>query len=499
MRKTRAYVVAPLALVASSLAAACGDNIPDAATGPVATLPAPLPDPAASAAPVFFGLEAQGIGDPNPYFENGRYYVFYLRNEGRHPWRMSSSTDLANWSAPIEAVPVGQAGESDYWTGSGSIIADPAGGYRIFYTGHLPDGNPKEVVMSSRADALAGPWRKVATPRFAGPPDYDPSDFRDPFVFWNREAKAYWMLLATRRGRKAAIGLYSSPDLTRWTAAPPLYTEASPLNLEVPDLFAEGDNWYLLYSDQRDESRQVRYLTAAKSAGPYAYGPYDALDGRGFYAGKSAGTGKDRLLFGWVAHKRLGMDAMDFAWGGDLVAHALRRTKDGALAVSLPDGTARQFGTERAKLSPATVEIGAADKALLIHADARVKPGARFGIAFKPTHSGGTSIVELDTAKGEAAFLYNGDPANAPRIAFPPNSEGRYTLDLVVDPEHGLGIAYINDFRALSFRYYRIGDTTLSLFADGGFATLGGSVRVRMPHAEAARHHVDDATSQPAR
>ena len=93
-----------------------------------------------------------------------------------------------------------------------------------------------------------------------------------------------------------------------------LYTEASQLNLEVPDLFSEGGDWFLLYSDQRDKSWQVRYLTATDSTGPHAYGPYDALDGRAFYAGKSAGMGKERLLFGWVAHKGLRKDAMSFVW-----------------------------------------------------------------------------------------------------------------------------------------------------------------------------------------
>ena len=49
----------------------------------------------------------------------------------------------------------------------------------------------------------------------------------------------------------------------------------------------------------------------------------------------------------------------------------------------------------------------------------------------------------------------------------------------MVDPELGLGVLYINDFRALSFRYYRVGATTISLFADGGFTALDGIVSVR--------------------
>jgi hypothetical protein len=434
---------------------------------------------AAEGAPLYFAGEVAGVGDPNPFYEDGTYSVFYLQNQGRHPWWMSQTSDLREWSMPVEAVPVGEAGTPDYWTGSGSVVADPEGGYRLYYTGHNPEARPKEVTMETRAETLAGPWTKVPETTFAGLPTYDEWDFRDPFVFWNAEAEAWWMLMTTRHAGQAAIGLYTSPDLGAWTAAEPLYTEDSPLNLEVPDLFAEGGDWFLIYSDQRDSSRQVRYLTAIDSTGPYAYGPYDALDGRGFYAGKSAGTGEDRLLFGWVAHKSLRKDAMNFVWGGDLIMHALRRTDTGELAVSLPTQLGEQFDTERTALSTDHLEVGAPDTALRVHAEAKVTPGSRFGLAFTAANSGRVSTLELDTESGEAAFLYNGDPNGAPRVAFPPSADGAYTLDLVVDPELGLGVLYINDFRALSFRYYRVGATVISLFADDGFAALDGTVSVR--------------------
>ncbi|MFD1253128.1 Beta-fructosidase [Devosia equisanguinis] len=431
------------------------------------------------AAPLYFAGETAGVGDPNPFYEDGTYSVFYLQNQGRHPWFMSQSSDLGEWSQPVETVPVGEAGAPDYWTGSGSVIADPKGGYRLYYTGHDPEGRPKEVTMEARSATLAGPWTKIPETTFAGLPSYDEWDFRDPFVFWNEDADAWWMLLTTRHDGKAAIGLYTSPDLGQWAAADPIYAEESPLNLEVPDLFSEGDDWFLLYSDQRDNARQVRYLTAETSVGPYAYGAYDALDGRGFYAGKSAGTGDERLLFGWVAHKNLRKDAMNLVWGGDLIMHALKRADDGALAVSLPKGLANQFDTARVTLSPENLEIGTPETALRARAALSVEPGTRFGLSFTATNSGRVSTLEIDTTKGEAAFLYNGDPSGAPRVAFPPSADGAYTLDLVIDPDLGLGVLYINDFRALSFRYYRVGATTVSLFADDGFATLDGTVSLR--------------------
>jgi hypothetical protein len=93
---------------------------------------------ATEAAPLYFAGEVAGVGDPNPFFENGTYSVFYLQNQGRHPWFMSQTSDLRTWSGPVEAVPVGEAGAPDYWTGSGSVVADPEGGHRLYYTGPAP-------------------------------------------------------------------------------------------------------------------------------------------------------------------------------------------------------------------------------------------------------------------------------------------------------------------------------------------------------------------------
>lgn len=488
MRNARMRRTLPITLLVAPFIVGCGSDAPAAPSAPVVTVPTPTPapsptptptpNPGATAAPVFFGLEAQGIGDPNPFYEDGRYHVFYLQNEGRHPWRVSSSSDLADWTAPVEAVPVGPVGAPDYWTGSGSAVADPAGGYRIFYTGHLPDGNPKEIVMVSRADSLAGPWSKIASPRFSGVPDYDAMDFRDPFVFWNDEAKAWWMLLTTRRNGQAVIGLYTSPDLDRWTAALPLYAEASPLNLEVPDMFREEGEWFLLYSDQRDASRQTRYLKAALSAGPYAYAPYDALDGRGFYAGKTAGTGANRLLFGWIAHRRGRSDDAEFEWGGDLVAHAVRRTSDGMLAVDIAGPVARQFTTMVRRLSLGTPSADAVTKGTLVTADMTVRAGDRFGVRFAGSGVGGATM-EIDQTGGKARFVVGGRTIDAPAVEFPASTDGRYHLDLLLDPRQGFGVLYINRFRALSFRYYDLRGTVPTFYADGGFVSLDGEVRTK--------------------
>ena len=482
--------VAFVTLLPAVLVQGCGSPDPDALPVPTATAtapavivapsasPTPAATPAGAASPVMFGLEAPGVGDPNPYFQNGRYYVFYLQDEGRHPWRMSSSSDLSAWSAPIEAVPAGSAGDADYWTGSGSVVADPAGGYRIFYTGHLPGGDPQETTMSARASSLDGPWRKVATPRFSGSATYDRADFRDPFVLRDDATGAYWMLLTSRNAGKAAIALYTSPDLEQWTPAAPLYTESSPLNLEVPALFREGSDWFLVFSDQRDASRQTRYLRATAARGPYAYGPYDALDGRGFYAGKPTGDGADRLLFGWVANRKDRRDDGEWEWGGDLVAHALSRAADGSLAVDIAAPLARQFAQVTSRLTVDAPAAAPLDRATRIVTDVSVRSKDQFGLRFT-ANGATTATIEIDTAAQEARAVVGGRTSDAPRVAFPASSDGRYHVDVVLDPVRGFGILYLNRYRALSFRYYGIGGTTPALYATKGFLALDGEVRTK--------------------
>lgn len=437
---------------------------------------------------VYFAGETAGVGDPTPYAEDGVYSVFYLQNQGRHPWWLTQTSDLASYSTPVEAIPVGESGAPDYWTGSGSVVRADDGQYHIFYTGHDPEAQPKEVTMHATASALGGPWRKHEANTFSGLPTYDEWDFRDPFVFWNSEAEAWWMLMTTRHEGKAAVGLYTSPDLESWVADAPIYSEVSDLNLEVPDLFPAGDDWFLLYSDQRGDSRQVRYLSAASSNGPYVYGPFDALDGKAFYAGKSAGGEDERLLFGWVPHKQLRKDAMDFVWGGDLVVHELERTGDGTLGVHLPDMIRSQFDSERQAIGPDEADLGLADTPLLITASLDIAEGDHFGIALTAANSGRVSAIELDDARGVASFLYNGDPNFAPSVRYPVPEDGQYRLDLVIDPVLGLGILYINDFRALSFRYYKVGAADLSLFSDTGFTALEGTVFTRSRDTEEANN-----------
>ena len=127
--------------------------------------------------------------------------------------------------------------------------------------------------------------------------------------------------------------------------------------LECPDIFKMGNYWYLVYSEsyRASWSRKVKYMMAtswdtlkACFNDPGANWPRDGkegvLDSRGFYAGKTASNGTDRLIWGWCPF-RSGSNIHDMNtnvgagdgnepnWSGALVCHKIIQHSDGTLTV----------------------------------------------------------------------------------------------------------------------------------------------------------------------
>ncbi|MER2490490.1 hypothetical protein, partial [Catenovulum sediminis] len=163
------------------------------------------------------------MGDANPYYENGEFYIYYLQNSAYHSWYLSKTDDLLTGTFSEEIIPAsGDSTAQDRWIGSGSVMKDQNGQYHLFYTGHNKDHYPVEAVMHAVAtDNTLKNWQTIDEHTFTGSNGYSDYDFRDPFVFWNEDEQRYWMLITSRYNNQAAIGLYTSTDLASWTAQPP--------------------------------------------------------------------------------------------------------------------------------------------------------------------------------------------------------------------------------------------------------------------------------------
>ena len=291
-------------------------------------------------------------GDFVPFYAEGLWHLFYLvdyRNPAGHgegvPWFHLVSRDLVQFEDWGEALPRGAADEQDLNVYTGSVLA-AEGRYHIFYTGHnahlAQQGRPSQGIMCATSDDLRS-WHKDDLPPLFAPTElgYERDDWRDPFVFWNEEAGEYWMLLAARRAGgpwwryRGCTALATSRDLATWQVREPFWAPQLYGIHECPDLFCQGDWWYLFFSTFSE--RQVTHYRMSRSLqGPWLAPPNDILDAQGHYAAKTASNGQERYLFGWLPTREGETDSGAWQWGGHLVVHQLAQRSDGTLAVRPP-------------------------------------------------------------------------------------------------------------------------------------------------------------------
>lgn len=306
----------------------------------------------------FFRPEGAFAADFIPFFAKGRFYLYYLhdwrdaKNHGEGtPWYLVSTEDFVHFTEHGEMLARGSAQEQDLYVFTGSVV-EGLGRYHIFYTGHNPHlrktGKPEEAVMHAVSDDLLH-WTKQPGEMFFSPGDnFEPHDWRDPFVFWNPEVKEYWMLTAARlktgpSRRRGCTALSTSKDLVHWTVRDAFWTPSLYFTHECPDLFKMGDWWYLVFSEF-SERMQTRYRMSRSLKGPWLTPADDTFDGRAYYAAKTSSNGQRRYLFGWLSTRDQNKDYRNWNWGGNLVVHELWQAADGTLCVRVPRTVDAAFG-----------------------------------------------------------------------------------------------------------------------------------------------------------
>lgn len=298
-------------------------------------------------------------GDFIPFYWNGEYHLFYLKDDRDIPWTGTSwyhlmTKDFVNFVDHGECLARGSSEQQDAFVFTGSVI-HAEGKFHIFYTGHNPEfrkaGKPEQGVMHAISDDLYT-WQKFPDEIYVAPVDrFESHDWRDPFVFWNEEAGEYWMLLASRikdgpSRRRGCTSLSTSKDLIHWDAKDLFYAPDMYFTHECPDLFRIGEWWYLIFSEFTDMF-VTRYRMARSINGPWITPEVDSFDGRAFYAGKTAEGEGHRYIFGWNPTRTERKDYMDWNWGGNLVVHEVIQNVDGTLSVRLPDSIKDYFANQK--------------------------------------------------------------------------------------------------------------------------------------------------------
>lgn len=470
---------------------------------------------------IFFKPEKAWVGDVIPYYDNNKFYIYYLQDERRNgeygdtTWYEVQTKNFTDFSTEKETISRGSKTENDYYIYTGDIIKDNDK-YHMFYTGVNPtapfceNGKPIQTVMHAVSNDLKE-WEKIPETTFTADDDiYELNDWRDPFVFWNSEKEKYYMLLTARlkKGpsrRRGCIALCTSDNLYDWKIEDPFWAPNLYMAHECPDIFKMGDWWYLVYSTFTD--RFVTHYRMSKSLeGPWLIPDRDTFDGRGFYAAKTVSNGKNRYVCGWIPTKSNDNDNDEWNWAGNLVIHQIHQTKDGTLDVKIVDSI-REVFTEKRKakytqkfgkysIDKEGIELGNFEsfscalvpensKQFMLTGKVKISEGTRScGLVLKAKdnmNEGYYLRLEPHRSRlvfdrwprkepGEEQWQIGGDVPHAVELERPFQFEYNKVYEIKVIIENTIGIIYFDDKIAMSFRMYNLDYKNWGIFTEEGKA-----------------------------
>lgn len=457
---------------------------------------------------IFYHAPGARTGDVIPKFIDGRYQLFYLKNWKKpeapgsvHGWHRMESADLHHMSEETPVHVQGGTGDLVYWKGQWHLFSC------IF-----PEGKQLVTHHISRDGSLDN-WEYLKEDTFG--PDgviYQLSDWRDPRIVYRQELGEFWMFLAARavdgHSQTGCVGLCVSKDLQKWEYRPPVYyPERFNGALECPDVFRMGDWYYLIFSSYTNLFGTY-YVKRRAGEESWRIPSNHRLDGRAFYAAKTAGNGEERYLFGWNPTKEEnifgfwpdGLKAKDYRtwdWGGAMVIHRLSQQMDGDLGLSMPERKKRIFDSRifgEILLSTKGWELeenkykavrSASQQMLLmqslpevccIQAEIEIKDACQAGVILQADETlkeGYYLYLEPDrrrlvfrswlrmSEEGGKTFPYDVELETPIRLT----ENGRYRLEILV--EGSAATAYVNEEAALSFRMYDYQKRNLGLFSFG--------------------------------
>src|SRR5450756_675340 len=466
-------------------------------------------DGARADASLFYRPVNAWVGDTIPFYQDGVYHIFYLRDwrdpehRGRgSTWYKVTTRDFVHFEDAGEMIPKGTTQEQDMSVATGSVL-HPQGRYHAFYTGYnsirAKQGHPEQGICHAvSADSLH--WTKVpADTFFPDPALYGMDAWRDPFVFWNEQAGEYWMLCAARLStgphrRRGCTALCTSRDLREWKILPPLYAPSLFEDHECPDLFQIGEWWYLIFSEFSDQT-VTRYRMAHSPSGPWITPTVDTFDGRAFYAAKTAGNEYGRFLFGWIPTRHGNRDDAFWDWGGNLGIHEIVQAPEGTLSIRLPFTIRQAMATPfpfswGQRVGDVAVTNGEADLQAserfavvslgelpskcridaLLSVSARTR---RCGLTLHgdPTLDSGYSLRFDLTRDRVVVELYPRPDGNSPYLSglerpFHLQASGALRVSILVDGD--IAVAYIDDKLALTSTMLRFAHNILSTFVEDG-------------------------------
>ena len=432
------------------------------------------------------GVQAY-VGDTMPYYEDGTYYIYYLKEGGdsyNHSIYLTTTTDFVTYTEQDAVVlESSRCGGQDGWVGTGSVVK-VKDTYYFFYTGHAGSDTYeyKEKILVAKSSDLTSFTRvegfEIVPPHELG----QKNDFRDPQAYYDAATDTITLTVTASQSNKARILKYTlSGDLTTQTYDGIIFTDEKEgfWNLECSDTFQIGNYYYLTYSAQEDT------LWYAVSDAPY--GPYSEpvrLDGDLFYAAKHIEDGANIYMVGWARRSESVSSTQDVSgWAGNLAVQKVVQNADGSLTLAPVDALINQF-TQRRQLLVDTMtvslssgsaysytELCTAYESFLLTGTIRFEKNGTFGLAFD--YNGRTDkykTITLDPAGDKLSLQFNEGETLITETAAPIEPNKDYTFTYV--QEGSVGIFTLDGIASLTVRLYGVSGKPIRLFTENNTVTI---------------------------
>ena len=170
---------------------------------------------------IHFAPARHWVNDPNgPVLLNGRYHLFYQFNPGgiswgNIAWGHASSSDLLAWTEHPVAIPrtdstmIFSGGVVVDSMGSAGFCSGPMCLVAIYTAAHEQTRRQSQSLAYSSDGGTT--WSQYA----ANPVlDIGSQEFRDPYVFWHDQSRAWIMVVAM--STQHVVRIYRSTTLRDW-------------------------------------------------------------------------------------------------------------------------------------------------------------------------------------------------------------------------------------------------------------------------------------------
>jgi beta-fructofuranosidase len=253
--------------------------------------------------------------------DGAKHHLFFLRasrallEPDRRHHRASighaTSTDLKHWALQPDALVHSDPPAWDdraLWTGS--VIRQPDGLWRMFYTGisHAEHGRVQRIGSATSDDLTV--WRRSddnplleADPRWYETHAIEET-WRDPYVFADPDGDGWHMLITARARGGGVVGHAHSADLVSWEVLPPLSEPAGFGHMEVIRTAVIDGLPVLMFSCGPDFMQERRDGAVWIAPGESLLGPWDvegavALEHPSLYAAQFIRDRGDWTILGF--------------------------------------------------------------------------------------------------------------------------------------------------------------------------------------------------------